>query len=338
MCSSDLEALGKPPETTSSTIIGRKKPHDSSPSESDITLGDSKSSIDMVASGSSLLKSDNSDVFSGSELKLDTSASGTGDIEISSSGDSLELDKSQLLAKADDSALSLEDSDELVLGGSEVGGKGSDISLDPAGSGINLTNPADSGLSLSEEPLQLGGSSAGMELPEDDNLLAPSSNLLGGDSELRAEDDFLLTPMDESISDESSDSGSQVIALEDSEAFDENAATALAPAFEQAADLQPVDMLAAEPADAMGQALTGMGAASPGMMATMNMPSPYAVSQPAEAPYRIWEVLLLILPLLSLLLSGALMFDVMRNMWAFDQTSGLSTSIMDSVMAMFKLQ
>mgnify|MGYP003340472536 CR=1 FL=1 len=33
------EALGKPPETTSSTIIGRKKPHDSSPSESDITLG-----------------------------------------------------------------------------------------------------------------------------------------------------------------------------------------------------------------------------------------------------------------------------------------------------------
>ena len=88
----------------------------------------------------------------------------------------------------------------------------------------------------------------------------------------------------------------------------------------------------------MGQALTGMGAASPGMMATMNMPSPYAVSQPAEAPYRIWEVLLLILPLLSLLLSGALMFDVMRNMWAFDQTSGLSTSIMDSVMAMFKLQ
>jgi hypothetical protein len=29
---------------------------------------------------------------------------------------------------------------------------------------------------------------------------------------------------------------------------------------------------------------------------------------------------------------------VMRNMWAFDQTSGLSTSIMDSVLAMFKLQ
>ncbi|MFM2097357.1 MAG: hypothetical protein RIS70_4481 [Planctomycetota bacterium] len=332
------EALGKSPETTSSTIIGRKKPHDSSPSESDITLGDSKSSIDMAASGSSLLKSDNSDVFSGSELKLDTSGSGTGDIEISSSGDSLELDKSQLLAKADDSALSLEDSDELVLGGSEVGGKGSDISLDPAGSGINLANPADSGLSLSEEPLQLGGSSAGMELPEDDNLPAPSSNLLGGESDLRAEDDFLLTPMDESVSDESSDSGSQVIALEDSEAFDENAATALAPAFEQAADLQPVDMLAAEPADAMGQALTGMGAASPGMMATMNMPSPYAVSQPVEAPYRIWEVLLLVLPLFSLLLSGALMFDVMRNMWAFDQTSGLSTSIMDSVLAMFKLQ
>ena len=186
---------------------------------------------------------------------------------------------------------------------------------------------------MSEEPLQLGGSSAeSLELPEDDDMIS-----LSGDSDsdqgthLKADDEFLLSPMEELSADDSSDSGSQVIALEDSEAFDENAATSLSPQ----AQLQPGPMLAHEQPDMMGQALTGMAAGAAGVTASLTMPSPYAVQPASEAPYRIWEVLLLLLPTLSLILTGALMFDVLRNMWAFDQTSGLSTSIMDGVLATF---
>jgi len=332
------EALGKSPETTSSTIIGKKKPSDSSPSESDITLADSKSSIDIGASGSNLITGGESDVFSGSDIKLNESGSGTGDLALPSSDDDIEIGKSAVNLQVDDSALSLDDSDELVLGGSDVAGKGSDISLDPAGSGINLANPSDSGLSLSEEPSQLGASSIGMELPEDDELMPPKDLLGSDDSGVQMEEEFSLPSVENLEFEDSSDSGSQVIALEDSSAFDENAATTLAPLVEQPMDMQPVDMLTPDAPDALGAGLAGLGAGAAGAAATLAMPSPYAASQPVEAPYRIWEVLLLMLPLLSLLASGALMFDVLRNMWAFDQTSGLSTSIMDGVMSMFRLQ
>lgn len=319
------EALGKSPDTTFSTIIGKKRTEDSSVLGGDIVLSDDASSK-LSASGSSLHVGD-SDVLKGAEAELKKTGSGTGDIEVES-GDSLELDSQEINLKDDDSALNLDDSGELVLGGS---GKGSDVSLDPAGSGINLTNPSDSGLSLNEAPLQFGGSSVeSLELPEDDDIIS-----LSGDSDsdqgnlLKADDEFLLSPMEDLGSDDSSDSGSQVIALEDSEAFDENAATALSPAV-------PGPMLAQEQPDMMGQALAGMAAG--GAAATLNMPSPYAQLPAVEAPYSIGQVLLLLVPALSLMLTGMLLFDVLRNMWAFDQTNSLSTAVMDGVMTTFRLQ
>jgi hypothetical protein len=325
--------LGKSPETTTSTIIGKKNPESDVPSESDIVMrGEGDSALDGGSSANNA-----SDVLSGQEMELKKPGSGTGDMEVESSGDSLDLDSQEIDLQDSESALSLDDSDELVLGGSgsKGSGKGSDVSLDPAGSGINLTNPSDSGLSLSEEPLQLAGSGVeSLELPEDDDVIALSDNISDSDqgTQLKADDEFLLSPMEDLGADESSDSGSQVIALEDSEAFDENAATALAPQMPSA---QPGPMLAQEQPDLMGGALAGMAPGMAGVTATLNVPSPYAAMPSVEAPYRFWEVGLLMLPMLSLLLAGALMFDVLRNMWAFDQPHGMSTTIMDSVISIF---
>ena len=77
---------------------------------------------------------------------------------------------------------------------------GSDVTL-ASDSGISLGSPSDSGLSL-EEPLSLSGGSGGSFKLDDDEKTA----------ELSGEDDFLLTPVDDAGGDESTDSGSQVIA------------------------------------------------------------------------------------------------------------------------------
>src|SRR5262249_15734248 len=105
--------------------------------------------------------------------------------------------------KKGDSALDLaSDDDELVLGGS---GPGSDVTLRPGDSGISLLDPAsDSGLSL-DAPIELGG--AGQELALGQEADFDSDSVM----ELKADDDFLLTPLEEGGDEDSSDSGSQVI-------------------------------------------------------------------------------------------------------------------------------
>ena len=94
--------------------------------------------------GSSAGDSDLGDVLADdSELSLESPGSGgTGNLELSAdtglgSGD---LDLSL------DSELALSDDDDMVLSGSS--GAGSDLSLGAGDSGINLSSPTDSGLSL----------------------------------------------------------------------------------------------------------------------------------------------------------------------------------------------
>lgn len=116
-----------------------------------------------------------------------------------------------------------------MLGGSGIG---SDVTLGGGDSGTNLASPADSGLSLEDEPLDLMGSSvdASFELGEDDDVISLSNELADPDeaTQLKADEEFLLSPAGD-LGGDDSDSGSQVIALEDSEAFDENADTMLGP-------------------------------------------------------------------------------------------------------------
>ena len=102
----------------------------------------------------------------------------------------------------------LED-DDLVLGGSD---KGSDVTIG-GDSGISLVDPADSGLSL-EQPLDLGGAGEeSLELGEDD-MLAPGEAGGSSPAQVKTDDDFLLTPLEETSDTEESESGSQVIALD----------------------------------------------------------------------------------------------------------------------------
>ena len=103
----------------------------------------------------------------------------------------------------------LED-DELVLGGS---GKGSDVTIG-GDSGISLVDPSDSGLSL-ETPLNLGAvAEESLELGEDDMLATSETADEGAATQLKTDDDFLLTPLEETTDAEESESGSQVIALD----------------------------------------------------------------------------------------------------------------------------
>jgi hypothetical protein len=356
----------------SSTIIGKNKgiePGGDSDIElgvgSDINIGASDSDVELVAdssgsdvrlvaSGSDAV-SVGSDVFSGSDVKgggagdtgkLVTSSSGVeldDDSLAMSSGDSLSLGEDDLVMEAESASviggassdinLSAEDDDDdLVLGGSAIG---SDLGLSAGDSGINLS-PSDSGLSLEEEPLELGGSSveSSLELPEDDDIisLADESADPEAATQLKADDQFLLTGMDDAGDDESS--GSQVIALEDSEAFDENANTLLGAAVgEQALVADDTDMFGAP---AGGFQAAPLGGATPQPMAA---PGAAAMMQyTPETPYSIWNVLALLFIFLFLGVTAILMMDMMRNMWAFDGTSATSTALLDALLKAFKLE
>ncbi len=319
------QELGVSGESASSTVIG--KTADRSAAESDITLASesgisSSSDVQLVKPGSDLnlagsdIGGSEISIGTGSDLQLD-SEGGTG-----KAGSDISIGSGKL-DFATDSALDLGD-DDLVLGGSGIG---SDVTLGGGDSGINLASPADSGLSLEDEPLDLMGSSvdASFELGEDDDVISLSNELADPDeaTQLKADEEFLLSPAGD-LGGDDSDSGSQVIALEDSEAFDENADTMLRPA-------QPA--LVVEDA---GDDFVGMPAGVGTPMA--NMSPNYAPAGVPEAPYSVWNVLGLMSCAFFLMLTGMLMTDLMRNMWAFDTDQVMSTALMDSILSGLGMQ
>lgn len=318
------ELLGGPETKKQSTIIGK-------PGSGDAGMD---SDIKLVV--------EPEDVHSGSDLKLSGSgtnpllgpATGSGSGTGEGSGLMLEggSDLDLQLGDDDDGEISL-GSDKPVAGGSAIG---SDITLGASDSGINLA-PTDSGLSLEEEPLDLGGSAVeSLELPEDEDVISLEDEAADPDqaTQLKADDQFLLSPGDAMVDDES-DSGSQVIALEDSEGFDQDAATMLGAGD---AGLLTEDAFAAMPVDALGAAAIGTQAtAMPGMTGGAVSQPVYVQVPVVEAPYSIWNVLSLSLVTLLLALCGMLMVDVMLNMWAFDGAGSLSTAVMDGVISMFGL-
>jgi len=322
--------------TGSSTIIGKGK---TKPSDSDIQLASDSNIVPgsdklLEAPGSRLqLGADAGDVLSGSDIKI-KGGSGTGDMPVArpgSSGGGLDLGPTLSLDEREesdsDSAL-----DEVKLDrgpGGTGSGKGSDVTLGAGDSGINL-KPADSGLSLEEEPLELGGGSGvdSLELPEDEEVISLDADAADPDqaTQLKADNEFLLAPGDKA--EDESDSGSQVIALEDSEAFDQDAATMLG--AQQAA----APVLTADAFQPMGADLGAPGMAAPGMAPGQ----PVYVQVPAqEMPYSVWNVLSLGTVALLLALGGMLMTDVMLNMWSFSGTTSASTQVMDFFIKTFNL-
>lgn len=320
------EALGESSDGATSTIIGKGESPDLQP-ESDIELGSDLGSDTGAGSGINL--TEGSETGSGDDLSLEP---GLGsDLELASD---LSLGSDSL---DDDLALG-DDDDDLVLGGS--GNLESDITLGSAGdTGINLLSPSDSGLSLEEEPLEAGSAISSLELPEDDDDIEIGS---AGDEGLQPDDEFMLSQPDEMGDDD--DSGSQVIALEESSAFDQDAATMLQageenllsedPAAAPMADLGGLEAAdqAQQPA-AFGDPALGGAAGTPAAAAGgAAMPMP-AAPQVTEAPYTLLNVLGLLCIVVCLALAGMLMVDVARNMWAWEEGMSVSTGMTDGIIS-----
>jgi hypothetical protein len=226
--------------------------------------------------------------------------------------------------KMGDSGIKLGDDDDFVLGGS---GKGSDVGLSAGDSGIQLINPVDSGLSLEEAPPDFGSGTSGIESLElsDDDILLDDVSAGESATQLKSDDDFLLTPLSDHTVDES-DSGSQVIAL-DSEIvdFDESASTMLG-------SREPVMTHMEEDLGGYGGGLQvdgGFGgpAAAGGLVA--------APPQVIEAPFTAGTIAALALCAVLLLVSGMMTYDLMRNMWSWDGTYNVNSALMDWLSGLF---
>ncbi len=222
--------------------------------------------------------------------------------------------------------------DDLVLGGSSHG----DLSR-TGDSGISLLDPADSGLSLESAPLELGGSAVeSLDLGDDDMILsedeaeAADTDLGEVAADEQSDDDFLLTPLEEASAEES-DSGSQVIALDDDVEFEEAAAGG---GFDEGGLLE----------DDLGGGLGGgLGSAALAPAPTQGMAAAAATSAavagPAaapEAPFSGWNVVSLALCSVLLLLCGMFAFDLLRNMWSWNEAYSVNSSMMDMVLSWFE--
>ena len=179
----------------------------------------------------------------------------------------------------EESSLILDDSDS-----------NSEIMLDSSASGIVL----------GDEPLELGGSDIdSLELPEDDDMIVLDSAADSEAATMMQEDDFNLTPLEASM-DEDDSSGSQVIALEDSEIYaEESSSTGLGDS--EAFPAQPI-MMDDSGFDSGMQYDDGM------------MPAAVGPAALPEAPYSIWQVLSLGLVAFLLLTGGMIAYGLVQNL------------------------
>ena len=216
------------------------------------------------------------------------------------------------------------------------GAESSDISL-ASDSGVNIGSPQDSGISLEGAVDLAGDSSISLELPDAGDVQADEEFMLGG------------TP-----DNDMSDSGSQVIAISDSAAFGDDAATMVAPdggvnpfAQQPAADpfaAQPaVDPFAAQPAgDPFGAPVTPDPFAAAAPMGTPDgfdesqgepmmeseMLAEATITGPPlqEATYGFFNVMSLFMIFLVQLSIVFLMMDVVRNIWSLHDETPKSVS------------
>ncbi len=226
------------------------------------------------------------------------------------------------------SELDLAGDDDLILADSG----GSDLTLDSGDSGINLL-PSDSGLELDDMPLDVGGSAilSSLSLEGSD----PEISLLGGESsissltgdsgaELQTDDDFQLTPLTEGGIDDG-DSSSQVIALDaDLGGFEDEGNVAMVEADAFTADEEEgVELVE----DFTGASAGGIGM---GYAGTAVMPA-------TESQYTIGNILLLSAPAILLMLAGIMMIDMVWNIWSWDETYSLNSSMLEALLGLFGL-
>jgi len=309
--------------------------------DDDDQLSFGTSDISLASGSSKKLKDGDtgSDVLSGDEAK-GGSPSDTGKMGGGGSDDLLlaedDLFEDDLVlqdsASFDDSSDLGSDFDEsdLILDDSD---SSSELALEANQSGISLS-PNESGISLGDEPLELGGSDIDdLELPGDDMIVLEDA----ADPEVATmmqEDDFNLTPLEQSLDGEdSSGSSSQVIALEDSEIYaDESEATILGDsggAFGEPALVD--DSYGADAGLIAGGAAVGAMVPGMAMDGTMVQSGPVG---PPEADFSLMNLLSLGLAALILSLGALLAFDTCRNLWIGDGqvvSSGFLNFVIDTL-------
>lgn len=297
--------LVSPDEQASTSDVVLAPPDDdvlSSPSEVPLGLSESatvvKSGSELALGGSALL--------GGPGLDLTGAPSGGSSLL---GGDSLLVDE----PSPGDSSLHLADDDVLA------GGSGSDITHRPSDSGILLIDPSDSGLSL-DKPIDLSGSDAMLETTD---FSAAAAAAAKSGTELKADDDFLLTPLDEAAEDES-DSGSQVIMLDTEGDFDDATATLLA---SQVPGLNTSLLVEEE------SPLGGLGALGGEAPVSRAAAAPGTVMVPAqpEVQFSALSVAGLALCSIALAVCGIMIFDVVRNMWSWDSPYAIDSVILKNL-------
>ena len=210
--------------------------------------------------------------------------------------------------------------DELVLGGEEMpidAGAGSDVALTAGNSGINLSSPHDSGISLDGDVLDLSAESgSSLELPGVDDEF-----ILGGKPD-----------------DEMSDSGSQVIALSDSLAFGEDPATIVQPeGAEDPFAVPPTTDPFALPDPTMQPdpfALPpeqGAGLGEPEMVQS-DVLAPVMPPVMQEASYGFFNVFSLFMVFVMQVAIFVMLIDLVKNLWGHhaETPSEISTMLIKS--------
>ena len=243
-----------------------------------------------------------------SDLDLDLAPLGS-DIAAGASDINLGGEKGSSGSLAGLSALELDDDDDQVLG------DGSDVTLSGESSGINIISPSDSGLALDEVPLDLSGSApigSSLDLgmgssiaSASDVSLEPLAINVGPESKIG---DFQLTPLGDDDGDDEKDS-SQVIALD--EISEESAGAPLASGFGEEAGMMSEDF---------GLGLTPGGAA----------PVALAPAGP-DTPFSLANVLLLACCLLVISLCGMMTYDLVRNIWHFDEVGKINSTLLQAL-------
>ena len=204
-----------------------------------------------------------------------------------------------------------EDSGNLILDDSD---SSQEIRLEANESGINLA-ASSSGISLGESgELNLDASDIdAMNLPSDNDEIVELDD--GESPMMLEEDDFNLTPLDSPMDDEDDTSGSQVIALEDSEIYaDESAATVLSDD-----GFAPVEAEVGFDDGFGGGYDDGnydTGFAPAGVMAAAEI---------EESPYSVAQIISLGGVLLLMLSGGMVAYNLAQNLWMpADQVVGES--------------
>lgn len=267
------------------------------------------------------------DLLDDDEKKSDGSPSDTGKLLAADDDDDMLLSEDDLFGDesgADSAELSsdFEDSD-LILDDSD---SSSEVSMDSSSSGVSLATN-ESGVSLDDDPLELGGAEIdSLELPEDDEMIVLDDAADSDSATIMQEDDFNLTPLEEAMDDDSS--GSQIIALEDSEIYtDESSATILADSEDLESEPAMLDAAAYTP-DLAGGGLVPAGVGAPVMTGAPALP---------EAPYTIWQIAGLCL-VVVLLTSGAMVaYDLARGLWQPEGQMIGSGSVLDFFLRMTKM-